>query len=777
MKRIYWLYDISTGTFKNKDVIWIWALDEDGYVHILIDPRFKNYFYVTGNNISFDELKSILISELGEEAGSLRMDNVEKKLFGVVKRFYKISGEDSVIKKAIEVMRRKYGQKTLYEDDIRFSNKYILSKGINPCSWYEFDVELLEKDKRASFELLKSFSTEVLEKPYPPINIMALDMIIASEYGAPEPTHDPILYITAYNGQEYFDSVIEMGDDGDLIKNLDTYIDKDDPRVIVTYKGNSFIWPYIIERLKYLNIPLTIGMLDIELHQSLYGHISIAGRIHIDLKEYVDDNPILQRKTMEELAEFLSLSKSSKVIDEFRYHDFWVNDRDSLLNYVRWRVKTLYDSFHILKDHIFSLSSITGTPPDYVLTASSGRQAEHYIMRKAYSFNEVIPKTTVRRFRSYPGGLVLKPIKGLHSNIAVIDYKSMYPTLIIKHNVSPETIVKSSKLKTEFYKELGIGVKKEIEGLLPTILKDLVKERDNVRRRMKSLGIDTVKYRILNARQRILKILANTMYGYMGWLGARWYSWEGASLVTYLGRKVIKKSLEKAEELGLSIIYGDTDSLFVNNDEDKVNKILEWIKGELGLEAKVEKIYKKLLFTEAKKRYAGLTADGKLDIVGLEYVRRDWCDHARETQYTLIKMLLEGEGKDKLLDGFRNKVVEVRRRNVPLEKLIIWEQITRPLDEYKANAPHISVARLLLANGWRIHRGVFIGYVIKEGEGPLYKRAVHYLDADPEKIDTNYYIMNQLLPVAKRILKPVGISDKTLESVAKGSGFGLDAFT
>jgi DNA polymerase I len=513
-----------------------------------------------------------------------------------------------------------------------------------------------------------------------------------------------------------------------------------------------------------------------EVHQSLYGHTSIAGRIHIDIKDYVDDLPVLQRKTLEELAEYMGLELPDRVVDELQYYYYWSSERDVLLKYVRWRVHTLYRLFNLLMDHIFSLSNITGIPPDYVLTASSGRQAEYYIMKRAMKLGEIIPKVRERRFRRYPGGLVLRPRKGLHENIAVIDFKSMYPNIIMKYNVSPDTVTTMEGNDIDFYEEVGIGVRRGIRGLFTDIVERLVSERDVVRESMRGFDRDSKEYRILDARQRVLKILANTLYGYMGWLGARWYSYEGASLITYLGRKVISMSLDRARDIGLDVIYGDTDSIFVRYDRERVDRLLDWINRELGMEAKIDKIYSKVLFTEAKKRYAGITVDGYIDIVGLEYVRRDWCDFARETQYKLVKMVLEGVGRSRLLDEFRDRVIMLRERKVPLSQLVIWEQITRHLDEYKAHAPHISVARRLEDSGWKIRKGMFIGYVIYLGEGPLYKRAVHYLDAELDKIDLDYYIFNQVLPVARRVLEPVGISESTLESIARGSGVGLDAF-
>ncbi len=775
MRRKYWFYDVSSGDYEGKEVIWLWTVDEEGAYHIIVDPNFKNYFYVDAEDIDLGDLKLNLASHISG-ASLLEIRNVVKKFYGVERRFYELSGPNEHIKEAIQVLRRIYGEEKLFEDDIRFTNKYILVKGLNPCTWYEFEVEPLYERNGVVFELLTGFHGESHQMTYPPLKILSIDMVIASKYGAPDPKKDPVLYIVVYDGKEFREFLYE-GSDKEILKEFDSTVDQLSPHIILTFNGNGFIWPYLIERTRHLGSPLTIGMLGIDIHQSLYGHTSIAGRVHVDLKEYAEDLPMLQRKTLEELATFLGFEVEAQPVDELQYYYYWINDRKRLIEYVKWRAYILYKAFHIIRDQLFSLSSITGIPPDYVFTASSGRQAEYYIMRKAIEYNEVIPKVSQRGFRSYPGGLVLKPVKGLHRDIAVIDYKSMYPTIIMKNNISPETVVTSPGPNIIFYDELSIGVKTDVKGLFPQILDHLVEERDRVRRLMASMDRETVEYRVLDARQRVLKILANTLYGYMGWLGARWYSWEGASLVTYLGRRVISRSLRKAEEIGLKVIYGDTDSLFTVYDRDKVDDLLRWIREELGLEAKIDKIYKRLLFTEAKKRYAGITYDGIVDVVGLEYVRRDWCDYARETQYILIKMILEDASKDKMIDVLRDRIRRLRKREVPISELVIWEQITRPLEEYKANAPHIAVARRLAAEGWRVKRGMFIGYIILSGEGPLYKRAVHYLEADPKEIDVEYYIYNQVLPVAKRVLEPVGVSQKTLESIASSSGFGLDAFT
>ena len=766
-----WIFDVAHPLYTGSsgENICLLGLDSEGNV-VELNSHFDDYFFVLKKQGS-----EKVIGEVVREFPGVMVDEVVRKLFGKDVVLYRVSGDAEVLRRIRDVLRRRLGEENLFEDDIRDTIKYMVDNQVSPCTWYRvnaIDVGVYSGIKIFSLKGLEPLDTDL---GYPPLKVLAIDMVVVSKLGEPDPKRDPINYIVLYDGNDYYEY---SGDRGDLelIKALNRDFSRLNPNVVVSFAGNSFIWPYLLARGKRLGIGIGLGMGGQEIHQSLYGHFSFFGRINIDLKEYVDDNPIFERKTLEELAGYVGIDYPEKSIDVFGYPLYWERNRDYLIDYVKWRVRAIYAVFWELIDQIFGLSSVTGIPPDYVLTASSGRQAEHYIIKMSRKRGELVPKVLGRRARSYPGGLVLTPKKGLHENIAVIDFKSMYPSIIMKYNVSPDTIVKEAGEGVEFFSELGVGVRRDVRGILPDIVENLVRERDEVRRLMRSISRESPMYRILDSKQRILKILANTMYGYMGWLGARWYSFEGASLITFLGRRIIKESIEKARELGLNIVYGDTDSVFIGYDEDKVREFLDWINSSLGMEAKIDKLYRRVLFTEAKKRYAGLTVDDKIDIVGLEYVRRDWCELARALQYRVLKLLLEGASRNRLLDEFRDVVNRVRSGDFSIDEVVIWEQITRDLSEYKANAPHIAVARLLSSRGWRIRKGMFIGYVIVKGEGPLYKRAVHYLDATPEMVDKEYYIKNQLLPVVARVLEPIGVSDKVLFSIAEAVGTGLDRF-
>jgi len=279
---------------------------------------------------------------------------------------------------------------------------------------------------------------------------------------------------------------------------------------------------------------------------------------------------------------------------------------------------------------------------------------------------------------------------------------------------------------------------------------------------MKKLDPESPEYRVLDERQRALKILANASYGYMGWIGARWYFKEGAESITALGRKTISRAIDLARKMGLRVVYGDTDSLFVSYVKDLVNEFINKVYDELGLEIKVDKIYKRVFFTEAKKRYVGLTEDGKIDIVGFEAVRGDWTDIAKDVQEEVAKIVLTTKNVNEAVNYVRKIIEELRANKISLEKLIIWKTLTKKAEEYEVEAPHVAAAKRLEKLGIRVDVGNKIGYVIVKGSGSVSSRARPYIEAKPQDIDVEYYVTHQIIPAALRILSYFGVTEKQL---------------
>jgi DNA polymerase I len=217
-----------------------------------------------------------------------------------------------------------------------------------------------------------------------------------------------------------------------------------------------------------------------------------------------------------------------------------------------------------------------------------------------------------------------------------------------------------------------------------------------------------------------------------------------------------------AEKIKLKVVYGDTDSIFLTNEEEKVGKLSKEITEKLGLETKRDKIYVRIFFTEAKKRYAGLLHDGRLDIVGMEVVRGDWATIAKTVQERVLEIILKEQSPKKAAEFVHQFIYELRQKRIPYRDLVIWKTLTKPAEEYEVNASHVEAAKMLRNKGWKLAVGDKIGYVVIGGTGRLYERVKPYMLASYDEIDIEYYVSKQVVPAAIRILESFGITEEQL---------------
>jgi DNA polymerase I len=428
------------------------------------------------------------------------------------------------------------------------------------------------------------------------------------------------------------------------------------------------------------------------------------------------------------------------------------------------------------------LSSLVGLPLDHVGTAAVGFRVEWYLMREAYKIGELIPKRVERPYIPYVGAVVLAPKPGLHENIAVLDFKAMYPNIMITHNVSPDTYVPLSESEppsgVNIAPEVGHRFRKEPSGFYKEVLSSLIATRDQIRPKLSKLNPKSMEYRVLDARQKAVKVITNAAYGYTGWIGARWYIKPVAEAATAWGRHIIMNTIELAKKVGLEVVYSDTDSVFVKNEPNKIQKISAEVEKSLGLEIKPDEIYTRILFTEAKKKYCGLLPDGRLDIVGLEVVRGDWAACAKNMQERVLEIILKKQMPQEAAQFVKAYISDLRGKKVPYKDLIIWKTLTKRVEEYEVRAPHVEAARRLLKEGYELSMGDKIGYVITVSTGKLYERAKPYALSNYDEMDTEYYVTNQVLPAAARILTLFGIAeDKLLPSAATTKPKALTEFS
>lgn len=361
------------------------------------------------------------------------------------------------------------------------------------------------------------------------------------------------------------------------------------------------------------------------------------------------------------------------------------------------------------------------------------------------------------------GGLVLDSSPGLYRNILVYDYKSLYPSLIRTFNIDPLTYVAEGDARHEgvILTPGGAAFRRDEPGILPELVARLWDERAEARRAGDERGALAIK------------ILMNSLFGVLGSPASRLFSPAVANAITRAGQQVIRLAATAVERAGHRVLYGDTDSLFVDvgapdlacaraRAEELRDFVSEAVAAELAerfgcesrLELEFEKVYTRFFLPElrgaaqgSKKRYAGLVSGpsgDELEIVGLEAVRRDASAVARRFQRELLDLVFH----DRPVEGFlRTFVAELRAGRYDAE-LVYKKALRKPLDAYtKTTPPHVKAARKLGGDAGRL-----VAYVITRA-GP---EPVGATTAPP---DYDHYVTHQLRPIANSVLRWLGDDD------------------
>ncbi len=786
----FYLLDTSYEVVGRTPIVLIWGLKEDEKPVLIKDPTFRPYFYaLLDEDAEPNEVKDRVLKLSKPASPIIGVEVVSKKYYGrPVKVLRIITQIPEYVRTYREEVKSIKGVKEVLEADIRFAMRYLIDKDITPCAWYEVEAEGPFNDVKyrvPEIYRVGNPSYRQLERMPPKLKTLAFDIEVYNPSGAPRPEKDPVIIVSLMNSEGEV-KLLKADDsgpkpDGGTLEGFRRYVLEYDPDIIVGYNSNGFDWPYLLERSKVLGVRLDVGRVrNVLPRTSAYGHISVPGRLNVDLYDFAEEIHEVKIKSLEEVADYLNVMRKDERtnIPWYEIYKYWDDPekREVLLKYAKDDVVSTMGLAEKFLPFAIQLSNLTGLPLDQVGAASVGFRLEWYLIRVAFKYGELVPNRVERPYEPYKGAIVLEPVKGVHDNVAVLDFSSMYPNLMIKYNVGPDTFVRGECGEDECYIIPGLGYKfrKEPPGFYKSVLETLLALRRKVKEEIRKYPPDSPEYRLLNERQKALKVLANASYGYMGWVGARWYFREGAEAVTALGRATITKAIEIAKSLGLKVIYGDTDSLFVGYDERKVREFIKMVEKELGLEIKIDKIYRRVFFTEAKKRYVGLTLDGRVDIVGFEAVRGDWTDIAKEVQEEVAKIVLSTGKVGEAIDYVRRVIKKLREGKIPIEKLIIWKSITRKLEEYSVDAPHVVAAKRLAKAGIKVDIGSKVGYVIVKGSGKISSRAYPYIMVKPGDVDAEYYVKHQIIPAALRILSYFGVTEKQLEAAGKGTKTLMD---
>ncbi|MBP1449883.1 MAG: ribonuclease H-like domain-containing protein, partial [Thermoproteus sp.] len=494
MELEFWLLDITYSIVGGTPEVRMFGVTRDGERILVVDRGFRPYFYVKG------EVDQRALKSLGSLAPIESVEQVERRIFGRSAKLYKVVTKiPADVRKLREAALGIPGVEDVLEADIRFYMRYMIDTGVSPSTWH-----IAEVAEEGEVGGIRRYVARRPPKPLheksgvlPPLKVLAFDIEVYNERGTPDPSKDPVIAIAAKssieNGVRIFTA--DEFDDRSAIRQFVEYVEKLDPDVVIGYNSNGFDWPYLSERAKRLGISLRVDRMRGPPQQSVYGHWSIVGRANIDLYNIVDEFPEIKVKTLDRVAEYFGVMKRNErvLLPGHRIYEYWKDKskRPLLLRYAQDDVISTYGLGEKLLPFLIQLSSVSGVPLDQVASASVGARVEWLLMRYAYGMGEVAPNREERPYEPYKGAVVLEPRPGIYDYIAVLDFTSMYPNVMMKYNLSPDTYLEPHEPDppegVNIAPEVGHRFRRSPSGFIPQVLSSLVKLRQEVKKAMAGL--------------------------------------------------------------------------------------------------------------------------------------------------------------------------------------------------------------------------------------------------------------------------------------------------
>jgi DNA polymerase I len=682
----------------------------------------------------------------------------------------------------------------VWEANIKYYDSYTYDIGLIPGMPYRIKGDQIEPvasmNEEEKREIEKIFGEEgekvleiafemasMLRHPVPKMKCAAIDIEVAAPaFQVPSPSEPkrPIIaaaivgddikrvYLLKRGSDvvlsEDFE-VIQHEDEISLIREFINEIKK--YAVIYTFNGDNFDLPYLAKRAKELGITNTgirletdRALLDEGIHIDLYKLFS-----NRSIQVYVFKNRYLGY-TLDEVSEGLLGEKKVDIGS----HDIANLPPDKLARYCIQDAKLTFSLANLLDNGLLKLLFIFSRISRMSLEEVSRHGISQWIKSMIYSMyrrrNWLIPNSEdVTRIRGsktfsraiikgkkYMGAIVLAPRPGVHFKAAVLDFASMYPSIIKRWRISFETIncpheeCKMNKPVEElphWVCSKGVGIVPEIIGVLRDLRVKMYKKMAKNERfsEEERNWFDTV--------QNSLKVLLNASYGVFGFEEFPLYSPPAAEMITAIARKAIMSAVREAENMSMSVIYGDTDSLFIEDAPiEKLQELERRVEASLGIDLELDKVYRYVVLSKLKKNYLGVTEDGHVDVKGLLGKKRNIPDIVKKAFFETLDELSRArnkeefeESKKKIGEIIKKYVNRLRSREFEMEEVCFRSTLNKRLGDYVKTTPqHVKAARLLEERlNMRIVPGDVISYVKvtgREGVKPVELAGKQEVDVD-----------------------------------------------
>ncbi len=729
----------------------VWVIDRDGHVHCLRDT-FIPAFYVGGDPKELRAVARFLIDQrwgvklsraertelfLGHSILVLQVEVLNPNLFATI--FQRVTNLNPAL--------------NYYNGDISLPQMYFFARNAFPLAFCHFAVD----DDHRILALDVDDSPWALDYELPPLK----RMVIRLEGDALNPNHGyraPLEIETndPFDPTEDRTHTLNGDDPQSLLGRLRELLLRHDPDLIMTDWGDSFILPQLLRLSRKHKIPLPFN----------------RDPTKVPLFRPADSYFSYGRIVYKTAAQML--------------FGRWHIDRHNAF---------LTDDYGL--EGAFEIARLTQIPVQRVVRTSTGTGISAMEIAAAHRRGVLIPwhkqepeawKSGLDLVRTDKGGMVYQPVLGLHEDVAEIDFVSMYPSIMARFNVSPET-VNCRYCPDHRVPEIGYSVCKERRGLVPETVEPLIQKRVEYKKRIKEMA-DSPQREVYRRRQSAHKWLLVTCFGYLGYKNARFGRIEAHEAVTAYGREYLLRAKEIAETRGFRVLHANVDSVWVQKrgtKEKEYDALLDEITRVTSIPIALEGIYRWVAFLPSRQdaqmsvanRYIGIFDDGEIKVRGIEARRRDTPPFVVAAQMEMLKVLASAKSR-KELEPLVPRVIEVacayadalRSGQVSYQDLVITKRLSRDPMAYSKDTLLAIAAKELLNAGVELSPGESIQYIITEehakAKSDRAQPLVLYRGREP--YDAEKYI-ELLLRAVETVLAPLGIEYPKIEEwVKEGTG-------
>ena len=639
----------------------------------------------------------------------------------------------------------------LYNVDVLPEQQYFYDKELFPLAYVEVEEDNEEINHYSVLDNVSDYNYSLPKLKTLKLEVEISDLVLTLD--------SKLISITLFSLDSDFKKEIAKidGSEENILHRLMEEIDSFDPDLIVTQNGDAFVFPLLYAKASKLSIDISRLNRD--------DQITIPKTQGKETgKTYFSYGRILYRPKTHRLFGRLHLDEQNTFI---------------------------YDQCKI--QGLFEVSRLCRMPLHTAMRASIGKCLSSLQFYYAHKRDILIPwkpeivedsKNAYELFMADRGGLVLKPLPGVHEHVGEIDFASLYPSIIRNYNISAETVNCSCCQDSKFQiEELKMHICEKREGIIARSLVMPLDKRFEYKRLRDSAVNDEILKQTYNERAGALKWILVCCFGYLSYRNAKFGKIDSHIAVCALARKALVDAMHTSEYSGFRVIHGIVDSLWLSKDNASLSDYEELkvkIESENGFKLSIEGIYKWIVFLPSKNyserqvanRYFGVfEGTNKLKVRGIEIRRRDTPPYFKKCQQEILDELARCDNKKELKHCARWKCIQIFERyskdleehKVSLTELIITRRLSKNPGEYSSKRQlQVNAADHLAQKGLKLQAGQSISYVITRYKSAGKDRSIpRELLEDKIEYDSYRYI-ELLADCCSTILSPFGVSKDEL---------------